>query len=720
MKGLISGMSRKKIKQEIAVNALSEEDARAELARLAIEIEYHDRLYHQNDAPEIDDASYDALRRRNEEIERRFPHLTREDSPSISVGAQPLEGFSKAQHAVPMLSLGNAFAREDIDEFLARIKRFLSMDDTAPLEIVGEPKIDGLSISLTYKNGKLLRGATRGDGQVGEDVTRNILTIDEIPNQLQGKDTPALIDVRGEIYMSHADFERLNERQEAQGAKIFANPRNAAAGSLRQLDSRITAERPLKFFAYAVGDSAALTDPSEGRIKTHKGVIDQLSAWGFPVNPLTRVMDRADELMNYYEEIGAGRATLGYDIDGIVYKVNDLALQGRLGFVSRAPRWAIAHKFPAEKAMTIVEEIDIQVGRTGVLTPVAKLKPVTVGGVVVSNATLHNEDEIKRKDVRVGDWVIVQRAGDVIPQVVEVVFEKRGRELKPFAFPQKCPVCGTEAERAIDPKTGKEEAARRCLGGFGCPAQAKEQLKHFVSRNAFDIEGLGDKQIDTFYEEGRVKEPADIFTLQVRDEADPLLSLKNKDGFGEKSVSNLFTAIDERRHIGLDRFIFALGIRHVGATTAKDLARFYGSIDAFYQAMREAYNEEGEAFSQLSNIDGIGSVVARSLSHYFHAPQNRTKVEALLAHVTVEPVVFETVASDISGKTVVFTGKLEVMSRAEAKAQAERLGAKVAGSVSSNTDILVAGPGAGSKLKKAEELGVTVMSEDAWLEMINA
>ncbi|GJM03956.1 MAG: DNA ligase [Rhodomicrobium sp.] len=704
---------------ELDVDELEEAEAAVELARLSNEIARHDELYHRDDAPLIDDAAYDALRQRNEAIEAKYPALIREDSPRHRVGAAVNEAFSSAPHSVPMLSLGNAFEQSDVEEFLSRIRRFLSLSEEAPLEIAGEPKIDGLSISLTYENGKLVRGATRGDGQVGEDVTRNILTISEIPTTLEGNDIPALIDVRGEIYMSHADFLSLNERQEAAGAKLFANPRNAAAGSLRQLDPKITAGRPLKFFAYAVGDSAAMIEASGGRIATHSDVIAELQSWGFPTNPLSRVLSDAASLMAFYDEVGAARATLGYDIDGIVYKVNDLALQARLGFVSRAPRWAIAHKFPAEKAMTIVEAIDIQVGRTGVLTPVAKLAPVTVGGVVVSNATLHNEDEIERKDVRVGDWVIVQRAGDVIPQVVEVMLNKRAADLPRFEFPTRCPVCGTKAERAIDPKTGRTDAARRCLGGFGCPAQAKEQLKHFVSRSAYDIEGLGDKQIDAFYEDELVREPADIFTLAQRDEASPLTSLKNRDGWGEKSVSKLFAAIDERRSIGLDRFIFALGIRHVGSATARDLARFYGNVESFYQAMSAAYDEESDAFQALSNIDGIGQVVARSLSHYFHEQLNRAKVENLLQHVEVEPVEFETISSDVSGKTVVFTGKLEEMSRGEAKALAERLGAKVAGSVSGNTDILVAGPGAGSKLKKAEEHGVQVMTEAEWLALVS-
>lgn len=704
---------------KLDVKALDEGQAKSELARLAEEIAAHDKLYYGEDAPEIDDAAYDKLRQRNEAIEARFPDLVRADSPSMRVGAAPVEAFAAAPHRTPMLSLGNAFSPEDVADFLARVRRFLNLDEDAPVAVVAEPKIDGLSVSLTFEDGVLVRAATRGDGQVGEDVTHNIRTISEIPEKLSGRFVPPLVDVRGEIYMSHADFEALNEAQEKGGQKSFANPRNAAAGSLRQLDAAVTAKRPLRFFAYAAGDAGELAAASDGAIETQSDILAQFEKWGFPVNPLVTRCDSAEGLMEFYDKVALGRAELGYDIDGVVYKIDDLGLQARLGFVSRAPRWAIAHKFPAEKAVTQVENIDIQVGRTGALTPVAKLVPVTVGGVVVSNASLHNEDEIKRKDVRIGDWVVVQRAGDVIPQIVEVVKEKRKKGLKPFAFPTVCPACGSPAERVVDPKSGVPEAIRRCVGGFGCPAQAQERLKHFVSRNALDIEGLGDKQVAAFYDEGRVRSPAEIFTLQARDE-EGLTRLRNMDGWGEKSAAKLFAAIDARREIGLDRFIYALGIRHVGETTARDLARHYGEVEPFLAAMRDAFDEESAAFEELSNIDGIGSVVARSLTHYFHAEQNKEQVSDLLQQVTVTPVVFERLESKVSGKTVVFTGKLELMSRGEAKAQAERLGAKVAGSVSARTDLLVAGPGAGSKLKKAEEHGVEILSEQEWLELTGA
>ena len=694
----------------IEIQDLDEQQALSELKRLAEEIARHDKLYFQKDDPEISDSDYDALRQRNLAIEGKFPDLVLDASPSKRVGAAPVDGFEKAAHAVPMLSLGNAFSREDVEDFSSRVRRFLSLDDDAPLPIVAEPKIDGLSISLTYSKGEFVRAATRGDGRVGEDVTHNIMTIAEIPKQIVGN-VPELFDIRGEVYMGHDDFVALNEQNEKTGQKTFANPRNAAAGSLRQLDPSITAKRPLKFFAYSLGDAQVLG------VKHHSDVLAQFDAWGFPVNPLTKVCRSVDELMEHYEHIALNRSDLGYDIDGVVYKVDDLSLQERLGFVSRAPRWAVAHKFEAEKAVTQLEAIEIQVGRTGALTPVAKLTPVTVGGVVVSNASLHNEDEIARKDVRVGDYVVVQRAGDVIPQIVEVVLDKRAEKSEPFILPDVCPACGSPAERAVDPDTNRQDVVRRCTGGFICPAQAVERLKHFVSRNAFDIEGMGEKQIELFYGLEWVKTPVDIFSLEARD-GDRLTSLKNMDGWGEKSVSKLWDAINERRTIGLDRFIYALGIRHVGATTASDLARFYGEADRWLQAMVDAGDEGNSAFDDLKNIDGIGGVVARSLIHYFNEKRNLEQVQALFDVVTVEPVEFEEVASSVSNQTVVFTGKLELMSRAEAKAQAERLGAKVAGSVSAKTHIVVAGPGAGSKLKKAEELGVKVLTEQEWLDLI--
>ncbi len=697
--------------EKIDIKSLDEQQALSELKRLALEISHHDQLYYQNDDPEISDADYDALRKRNLAIEEKFPELVLETSPSKKVGAAPLEGFEKAAHGVPMLSLGNAFDRDDVDDFLSRVRRFLSLDDEVLLPIVAEPKIDGLSISLTYSKGELVRAATRGDGRVGEDVTHNILTINEIPKRIEGDGLPDLFDIRGEVYMGHDDFKALNATQEKEGQKVFANPRNAAAGSLRQLDSSITEKRTLKFFAYSLGDAQILG------VKHHSDVLAQFEQWGFPVNPLTKICRSVDELIERYEHIALNRSELGYDIDGVVYKVDDLGLQERLGFVSRAPRWAIAHKFEAEKAVTQLEAIEIQVGRTGALTPVAKLVPVTVGGVVVSNASLHNEDEIARKDVRVGDFVVVQRAGDVIPQIVEVVLDKRLESSEPYSLPDVCPACGSPAERAIDPKTTRQDVVRRCTGGFICPAQAQERLKHFVSRNAFDIEGFGEKQVELFHGLEWVKTPADIFSLEVKDE-DRLTSLKNMDGWGEKSVSKLWDAINERRTIDLDRFIFALGIRHVGATTARDLARYYGEADKWLQAMISAGDEESSAFEELQNIDGIGGVVAKSLTHYFAEKRNLEQVYALLEVVTAEPVEFEEVASSVTGQTIVFTGKLELMSRAEAKAQAERLGAKVAGSVSAKTNILVAGPGAGSKLKKAEELGVKVLTEQEWVDLV--
>ena len=694
----------------IEIQDLDEQQALSELKRLAEEIARHDKLYFQKDDPEISDSDYDALRQRNLAIEGKFPDLVLDASPSKRVGAAPVDGFEKAAHAVPMLSLGNAFSREDVEDFSSRVRRFLSLDDDAPLPIVAEPKIDGLSISLTYSKGEFVRAATRGDGRVGEDVTHNIMTIAEIPKRIKGN-VPELFDIRGEVYMGHDDFVALNDQSEKTGQKTFANPRNAAAGSLRQLDPSITAKRPLKFFAYSLGDAQALG------VKHHSDVLAQFDAWCFPVNPLTKVCRSVDELMEHYEHIALNRSDLGYDIDGVVYKVDDLSLQERLGFVSRAPRWAVAHKFEAEKAVTQLEAIEIQVGRTGALTPVAKLTPVTVGGVVVSNASLHNEDEIARKDVRVGDYVVVQRAGDVIPQIVEALFDKRAEKSEPFILPDVCPACGSPAERAVDPDTNRQDVVRRCTGGFICPAQAVERLKHFVSRNAFDIEGMGEKQIELFYGLEWVKTPVDIFSLEARD-GDRLTSLKNMDGWGEKSVSKLWDAINERRTIDLDRFIYALGIRHVGATTASDLARFYGEAERWLQAMVDAKDEDNSAFDDLKNIDGIGGVVARSLTHYFNEKRNLEQVQALFEVVTVEPVEFEEVASSVSNQTVVFTGKLELMSRAEAKAQAERLGAKVAGSVSAKTNIVVAGPGAGSKLKKAEELGVKVLTEQEWLDLI--
>jgi DNA ligase (NAD+) len=693
-------------------SGLSKDEAAAELEWLAEEIARHDEAYYREDAPVVSDAEYDALRQRNDLLEAEFPDLVRADSPSRRVGAAPSEKFGKVRHAVPMLSLGNAFADEDVSEFVGRIRRFLKLADDDAVEITAEPKIDGLSISLRYENGKLMQAATRGDGQEGENVTRNCETIADIPRAVNADDFPSVFEVRGEIYMSHKDFADLNERQSQAGGKLFANPRNAAAGSLRQLDPAITASRPLRFFAYAWGQVDIL--PAE----TQRGVLDAFERWGFPVNPLTRVCESVDELLAHYHAIEEQRATLGYDIDGVVYKVNRLDWQERLGFVSRSPRWAIAHKFAAEKATTILEGIDIQVGRTGALTPVARLKPVTVGGVVVSNATLHNEDEIERKDIRIGDTVIVQRAGDVIPQVLGHVPDKRPADAVKYEFPKVCPACGSHAVREVNEKTGKADAVRRCTGGLICPAQRVERLKHFVSRNAFDIEGMGDKVIQEFYDDGLIQSPQDIFTLAARNER-ALKKLKDREGWGDTSAKNLFAAIDERRAIALDRFIFALGIRHVGETTARVLARSYGSVGAFLEAMQAAQDHASEAYGDLVNIDGIGDVVARAVAEFFAEPHNLAVVRELAdEHLDIQPL--EAVASDspVSGMTIVFTGALERMTRDEAKAMAERLGAKVAGSVSKKTDLVVAGPGAGSKLKKATELGVEVISEDDWFDRV--
>jgi DNA ligase (NAD+) len=694
-------------------SGLSKDEAAAELEWLAEEIARHDEAYYREDAPVVSDAEYDALRQRNDLLEAEFPDLVRADSPSKRVGAAPSEKFGKVRHAVPMLSLGNAFADEDVTEFVDRIRRFLKLGDDEQVAVTAEPKIDGLSISLRYENGKLMQAATRGDGQEGENVTRNCETIGDIPRAVKAEDFPSVFEVRGEIYMSHKDFAELNERQSQAGAKVFANPRNAAAGSLRQLDPAITASRPLRFFAYAWGQVDDL--PAE----TQRGVLDAFERWGFPVNLLTRVCESVDELLDHYHAVEEQRATLGYDIDGVVYKVNRLDWQERLGFVSRSPRWAIAHKFAAEKATTILEGIDIQVGRTGALTPVARLKPVTVGGVVVSNATLHNEDEIERKDIRIGDTVIVQRAGDVIPQVLGHVPEKRPADAVKYAFPHTCPACGSHAVREVNEKTGKADAVRRCTGGLICPAQRVERLKHFVSRNAFDIEGMGDKVIQEFYDDGLIQSPQDIFTLEARNERS-LKKLKDREGWGDTSAKNLFAAIHGRRTIALDRFIFALGIRHVGETTARVLARSYGSASAFLEAMQAAQDHASEAYGDLVNIDGIGDVVARAVAEFFAEPLNLAVVRELAdEHLDIQPL--EAVASDspVSGMTIVFTGALEKMTRDEAKAMAERLGAKVAGSVSKKTDLVVAGPGAGSKLKKASELGVEVISEDDWFTRVD-
>jgi len=699
-----------------AVDALSVAEAKSELERLAREIAHHDRLYFADDAPQISDADYDALRQRNTAIEARFPEQVRPDSPSRRVGATPVEAFGKVRHAVPMLSLGNAFSDEDVVDFVARVRRFLGLAADAAIELTAEPKIDGLSISLTYERGRLVQAATRGDGTEGENVTANVSTMQQVPRHLAGRGVPELIEVRGEIYLRHADFEKLNAAQAAAGDKVFANPRNAAAGSLRQLDASITARRPLRFFTYGWG----VSEPSPPA-STQWEAYDVFRRWGLPLNPLMRLCRDEQEILRFHREMAEGRASLGYDIDGVVYKVNRLDWQRRLGFVSRAPRWAIAHKFPPQEAMTKLNGISIQVGRTGALTPAAMLEPVTVGGVVVSNATLHNEDEIARKDIRVGDTVVVRRAGDVIPQVLGVVLEKRPKGTKPYKMPQTCPACGSSAVREVDERTGRVDVVRRCTGGLICPAQAKERLKHFVSRNAFDIEGLGEKQIEAFYDEGRIMQPADIFTLPERDgRLREEERLAHKKGYGAKSVENLFKAIAARRRIPLDRFIYALGIRHIGETTARDLARSLGTLAAFRAAAVAAAQggKDSEAYRDLDNIEGIGETVVDALVDFCGEPHNLHALDKLQAEVTVEPIArTAAAASPIADKTLVFTGTLDKMTRGEAKALAERLGAKVTGSVSQKTDYVVAGADAGSKLTKARELGVNVLTEEEWLKL---
>ena len=695
------------------VDHLTMEEAAEELERLAAEIAEHDALYYQKDRPRVSDADYDALRQRNEAIEHRYPELVREDSPSHRVGAAPAEGFGKVVHKVAMLSLSNAFDDADVREFCARVRRFLNLKEDETLAVTAEPKIDGLSAALRYEKGKFVLGATRGDGREGENVTENLRTIADVPKTLKGKDIPDVVEIRGEVYMSHEDFAALNERQRDAGKSVFANPRNAAAGSLRQLDAKITASRPLRFFAYTWGEMSAMP------AGTQSGVIEAFEKWGFTVNPLFRRCESVEELIAFYHEVEESRAGLGYDIDGVVYKVDRLDWQNRLGFVSRSPRWAIAHKFPAEQAMTVLERIEIQVGRTGKLTPVARLTPVTVGGVVVSNATLHNQDEIERLGVRPGDTVVVQRAGDVIPQIVRVVEDKpRGR--KKFVFPETCPECGSHAVREVNPKTGKMDVDRRCTGGLVCPAQAVERLRHFVSRNAFDIEGLGEKQIAAFFADGLIARPDEIFTLEARDKKS-LKKLKDREGWGETSVRNLFAAIDARRKVDLDRFIFALGIRHVGETNARLLARSYGTLENFEAQMRAAASREGPAWEELMSIDGVGEVLAGSIVDFFDEKHNREVLAGLSkAGVEAVPLPAQETGSPIAGKTVVFTGSLERMTRSEAKARAEQMGAKVAGSVSAKTDLVVHGPGAGSKLAKAQELGIETITEDEWMEMAGA
>ena len=692
----------------IAPDALDEKQAKAELKRLAAEIAAHDKRYYQEDAPTVSDAEYDALRQRNAAIEARFPDLVRADSPSRRVGAAPAVKFAKVRHAVPMLSLDNAFAEQDVVDFVGRIRRFLRLGEDEEIACNAEPKIDGLSMTLRYENGELVTGATRGDGNEGEDVTANVKTLKDIPHRLKGKGVPEVCEVRGEVYMTKTGFLALNKRQSEIGGQVFVNPRNSAAGSLRQKDPSITASRPLGFFAYAWGEM------SEMPADTQSGMVGWFGSCGFKTNPLTKMCRSVEALLEFHHEIEARRAMLDYDIDGVVYKVDRLDWQERLGFVSRNPRWAIAHKFPAEKAMTVVKDIEIQVGRTGALTPVAKLEPVTVGGVVVQNATLHNADEIKRLDIRVGDTVTIQRAGDVIPQVLGVV-QEQPRGPRPYHFPTRCP-CHLHTEVVREKTaTGEEGAVARCSGEFACPYQAVEHLKHFVSRRAFDIEGLGEKQIEFFYEREWVKEPADIFTLRERNKE---IRLEELEGFGETSVRNLLGAIEARREISLERFVYALGIRHVGETTAAALARGYGTWEAFYEACLKLARGDEETKQEMDALDQIGDTVIESLRNYFSEPHNLKRIERLAVQVRIRDAEKPRTDSPIAGKTVVFTGSLEKMTRDEAKAMAERLGAKVAASVSKKTDYVVAGADAGSKLAKAREAGVNVLTEDEWFALV--
>ena len=739
------------------VDELDRQGAGAELMRLATLLAEAEAAYHRDDAPILPDADYDAAKRRNREIERRFPDLKRADSPTDRVGAAPAEGFAKVRHAERMLSLGNAFNDADVADFARSVRSYLNLAADAPLRMTAEPKIDGLSLSLRYEGGELVQAATRGDGRVGENVTANAREIDDVPQTLDG--APEVLEVRGEVYMSHDDFAALNARQAEAGGKTFANPRNAAAGSLRQLDPKVTASRPLRFFAYAWGELSAPL--AESQI----GSIERLGALGFRTNPLTRICETIPDMLAHYAAIEAQRATLGYDIDGVVYKVDDLAFQKRLGMRSTTPRWAIAHKFPAELAWTRLERIEIQVGRTGALSPVARLKPVTVGGVVVSNATLHNEDYIagrdakgrpirEGRDIREGDWVQVFRAGDVIPKIADVDLSQRTADA-PYVFPTECPECGSDAEREPG------DSVRRCTGGMVCPAQAVEKLKHFVSRTAFDIEGLGAKLVEEFHREGWIREPADIFTLEDRYGPGNLTRLKNREGWGEKSAANLFRAITEKRRIPLDRLIFAFGIRHVGEVAAADLARHFGTWDALCAAVdtaapaaraqaeaedaikteRADAAREGRrarisacrdaiwgqvgaearaAWDDLVAIDGIGPVAAQSLVRSFSQEAERASIDRLAAHLDIERASAPAATdSPVAGLTVVFTGTLERMTRAEAKARAEALGARVSGSVSARTDILIAGPGAGSKAAKAAELGIRTLDEDGWLDLID-
>src|SRR5437899_8481970 len=702
------------------VEGLTKAQAKVEHKRLALELEGHDRRYYQDDAPSVTDAEYDALRQRFNAIETRFPDLVTSESPSQKIGAAPSGRFKKVRHAVAMLSLDNAFAEEDVLDFVGRIRRFLKLGDDDRIDFSAEPKIDGLSMSLRYEGGELITAATRGDGAEGEDVTANIRTLKDVPQKLKGRNVPKVCEVRGEVYMTKKAFLALNERQKAAGDTVFANPRNSAAGSLRQKDPSITASRPLGFFAYAWGEMSAMP---EG---TQTGMIHWFERCGFKTNPLTKLCHSVEQLIAFHRKIEEQRAELEYDIDGVVYKIDRIDWQERLGFVSRTPRWAIAHKFPAERAMTVLKDIEIQVGRTGSFTPVGKLEPVGVGGVIVQNVTLHNEDYIKGignkgeqlregRDIRIGDTVVIQRAGDVIPQVVDVVIDKRPKNAKEFHFPKKCPCpLHTDVVRE-ETATGEEGSRARCTGEFACPFQKIEHLKLFVSRRAFDIEGLGEKQIELFFEREWIREPADIFTLAERDKK---IKLEEEEGYGETSVRNLFNAIEQRREISLERFIYALGMRHVGETTALALARGYGSWEALHDACLKVAKDDEETIAEMDALDQIGDTVIKSVAAYFGESHNRGVVERLTKEVTIIDAEKPKSNSAVAGKTVVFTGSLEKMTRDEAKATAERLGAKAAGSVSKKTDYVVAGPGAGSKLAEAKKHGVQVLTEDEWLKLI--
>jgi DNA ligase (NAD+) len=711
-------IAKPKPKSPPDIATLTKAEAKVEHKRLTLEIERHDKAYYQEDAPKISDADYDSLRKRFNAIEARFPEFISAESPSQKIGAAPSGKFKKVRHAVPMLSLDNAFAEEDVVDFVGRIRRFLRLTDDERIDFSAEPKIDGLSMSLRYEGGELVTAATRGDGAEGEDVTANIRTLEDVPKKLKGRNVPDICEVRGEVYMTKKGFLALNERQKAAGDTIFVNPRNSAAGSLRQKDPSITASRPLGFFAYAWGQMTAMPED------TQSGMIAWFERCGFKTNPLTKICHSVEQLIAFHRKIEEQRAKLDYDIDGVVYKVDRLDWQERLGFVSRTPRWAVAHKFPAERAMTVLRDIEIQVGRTGSFTPVGKLEPVGVGGVIVQNVTLHNEDYIRGiggdgeqlregRDIRIGDTVVIQRAGDVIPQVVDVVIDKRPKEAEPYHFPKKCPCpLHTDVVRE-ETATGEEGSRARCTGEFACPYQKIEHLKLFASRRAFDIEGLGEKQIAFFFEQGWVKEPADIFTLPKRN-----LKLEEIEGYGETSVRNLFAAIEERRRISLERFVYALGMRHVGETTALALARGYGSWEAFHDACLKVAKGDEETIAEMDALDQIGDTVIMSIKAYFGESHNRGIVERLTKEVTILDAERPKSNSAIAGKTVVFTGALEKMTRDEAKAMAERLGAKAAGSVSKKTDYVVAGPGAGSKLAEAKKHGVEVLTEDEWLKLV--